>query len=83
MCILFLNSIVIYLLDKGVKLLDESNPLYNKMLRVIEKSDTVIAAEESINEYGIILPEDTKIALESILSVTADITYLEHMMTLE
>ena len=77
------NSIVIYLLDKGVKLLDESNPLYNKMLRVIEKSDTVIAAEESINEYGIILPEDTKIALESILSVTADITYLEHMMTLE
>ena len=77
------NSIVIYLLDKGVKLLDESNLLYNKMLRVIEKSDMVVAAEESINEYGIILPDDSKIALESILSVTADITYLDHVITLE
>lgn len=77
------NSIVIYLIDKGVKLLDEENPLYDKMLRLLEKSETVIAAEESFDEYNVSLPVTRKISIESIMSVTEDITYLDNLLTLE
>ena len=77
------SSIVIYLIDKGVKLLDEENPLYDKMLRLLEKSETVIAAEESFDEYNVSYPVTQKISIESIMSVTEDITYLDNLLTLE
>ena len=77
------SSIVIYLIDKGVKLLDEENPLYDKMLRLLEKSETVIAAEESFDEYSVSYPVTQKISIESIMSVTEDITYLDNLLTLE
>ena len=77
------SSIVIYLIDKGVKLLDEENPLYDKMLRLLEKSETAIAAEESFDEYSVSYPVTQKISIESIMSVTEDITYLDNLLTLE
>lgn len=77
------NSIVVYLIDKGVKLLDEENPLYDKMLRLIEKSETVIATEESIELYNVVFSKTQKISVESLMSVTEDITYLDNLLILE
>lgn len=77
------NSIVIYLIDKGVKLLDESDPLYNKMNRLIEKSESVIAAEDSIILYNVNLSNGSKIVQESLTSITSDIVYLDHLLILE
>lgn len=77
------DSIVVYLIDKGVKLLDEENPLFDKMLRLIEKSETVIATEESIEVYNVVFSKTQKISVESLMSVTEDITYLNNLLTLE
>lgn len=77
------NSIVVYLIDKGVKLLDEENPLFDKMLRLIEKSETVIATEESIELYNVVFSKTQKISVESLMSVTEDITYLDNLLILE
>ena len=77
------NSIVVYLIDKGVKLLDEENPLFDKMLRLLEKSEAVIATEESIEVYNVVFSKTQKISVESLMSVTEDITYLNNLLTLE
>lgn len=77
------DSIVVYLIDKGVKLLDEENPLFDKMLRLIEKSETVIATAESIEVYNVVFSKTQKISVESFMSVTEDITYLGNLLTLE
>ena len=77
------NSIVIYLIDKGVKLLDESDPLNSKMNRLIEKSESVIAAEDSIIRYNVDLSNESKIVQESLISITSDIVYLDHLLILE
>jgi len=77
------DSIVVYLIDKGVKLLDEENPLFYKMLRLIEKSEAVIATEESIEVYNVVFSKTQKISVESLMSVTEDITYLDNLLTLE
>ena len=76
------DSIVVYLIDKGVKLLDEENPLFDKMLRLIEKSEAVIATEESIEVYNVVFSKTQKISVESFMSVTEDITYLDNLLTL-
>lgn len=77
------DSIVVYLIDKGVKLLDEENPLFDKMLRLIEKSEAVIATEESIEVYNVVFSKTQKISVETFMSVTEDITYLDNLLTLE
>ena len=77
------NSLVIYLIDKGVKLLDESDPLNNKMNRLIEKSESVIASEDSIILYNVNLSNVSKIVQESLTSITSDIVYLDHLLILE
>lgn len=77
------NSLVIYLIDKGVKLLDESDPLNNKMNRLIEKSESVIASEDSIILYNVNLSNASKIVQESLTSITSDIVYLDHLLILE
>ena len=76
------DSIVVYLIDKGVKLLDEENPLFDKMLRLIEKSEAVIATEESIEVYNVVFSKTQKISVESFMLVTEDITYLDNLLTL-
>ena len=77
------SSLVIYLIDKGVKLLDESDPLNNKMNRLIEKSESVIASEDSIILYNVNLSDGSKIVQESLTSITSDIVYLDHLLILE
>ena len=77
------SSIVIYLIDSGVKLLDKDNPLYSKMKHLIEMSKTVIATDESIELYNVSLSMTQKIGHESILSITEDIAYLDNLLILE
>ena len=77
------DSIVIYLIDKGVKLLDSDNPLNSKMHRLIEKSESVIVSEDSIIQYDVNFSDDAKVVQESLLSITADIVFLDHLLTLE
>lgn len=77
------DSIVVYLIDKGVKLLDEENPLFDKMLRLIEKSEAVIATEDSIEIYNVVFSKTQKISVESLMSVTEDITYLDNLLIFE
>ena len=77
------SSIVIYLIDSGVKLLDKDNPLDGKMNHLIEMSKTVIATDESIELYNVSLSMTQKIGHESILSITEDIAYLDNLLILE
>ena len=77
------DSIVIYLIDKGVKLLNSDNPLNGKMHRLIEKSESVIVSEDSIIQYDVNFSDDAKVVQESLLSITADIVFLDHLLTLE
>jgi len=77
------SSIVIYLIDSGVKLLDKDNPLYSKMKHLIEMSKTVIATDESIELYNVSFSMTQKIGRESILSITEDIAYLDNLLILE
>ena len=77
------SSIVIYLIDSGVRLLDKENSLYGKMKYLIERSKTVIATDESIELYNICIPMTLKIGIESIISVTEDIAYLDNLLILE
>lgn len=77
------NSVVIYLVDSGTKLMDESNPLNDDMLRLLEKSESVILASESVEAYGVNVIPDDKITDQSIQSIAEDITYLSDLLTLE
>lgn len=77
------NSIVVYLVDKGVKLLDELNPLYSKMLQLKEKAEMVVLSEDSLIQYDVIVAESPKLAFESISSIAEDIMYLDAVLILE
>lgn len=77
------SSVIVYLIDKGVKLLDESNPLHVSMLRLIEKSEMIIAATESISYYEVSYSSNSKIIEQSSVSIAEDITYLPNLLILE
>ena len=77
------SSVIVYLIDKGVKLLDGSNPLHESMLRLIEKSEMIIAATESISYYEVSYSSNSKIIEQSSVSIAEDITYLPNLLILE
>ena len=77
------SSVVVYLIDKGTKLLDETNPLHDSMLRLIEKSEMIIAATESISYYEVSYSSNSKIIEQSSVSIAEDITYLPNLLILE
>ena len=77
------SSVIVYLIDKGVKLLDESNPLHDSMLRLIEKSEMIIAATESISYYEVSYSSNSKIIEQSSVSIAEAITYLPNLLILE
>ena len=76
-------SVVVYLIDKGTKLLDESNPLHDAMLRLIERSEMIIAASESIAFYEVNVPDNNKITEQSSRSIAEDIIYIPDLLILE
>lgn len=51
----------VFLLDKGVLLLKEDNPLFEDMLSIIYSNVIVIACKESIKEYSIDAHEKVEI----------------------
>ena len=77
------SSVVVYLIDKGTKLLDETNPLHDSMLRLIEKSEMVIAAADSISFYEVTYDSNSKIVEQSSRSIAEDIIYLPGLFVLE
>ena len=77
------NNLIVYLIDKGTMLLDESNPLHDSMLRLIEKSEMVVAAAESISYYEVSSCSNSKIAFQFARSIAEDITYLPNILVLE
>jgi hypothetical protein len=77
------SSVIVYLTDKGTRLLDESNPLHESMLRLIEKSEMTIAASESISYYEVSYSGNSKIVEQSARSIAEDITYLPNLLVLE
>lgn len=76
------NSIVVYLIDKGTKLLDENNPLFDNMLCLINKSELVVATKESMDFYGIKSESDNKIVLQSSRSVAEELIYINNLLIL-
>lgn len=76
------NSIVVYLIDKGTKLLDENNPLFDNMLCLINKSELVVATKESMDFYGIKSESDNKIVLQSSRSVAEELIYINDLLIL-
>ena len=77
------SSVIVYLTDKGTRLLDGSNPLHESMLRLIEKSEMIIAASESISYYEVSYSGNSKIVEQSARSIAEDITYLPNLLVLE
>ena len=75
------NSLIICLVDKGVLLLDDSNPLNKQML--IDKSEMVIVDEDSTFLYGIQTFENAKVSLQSFKSISEDIIYSSDILILE
>ena len=77
------KSIIIYLIDKGTLLLDKSNPLFGDMLQLIQKAETVIADQESIDFYGMDIISNSKILIQPAGSIAEELIYLSDILTLE
>lgn len=77
------NSLIICLVDKGVLLLDDSNPLNKQMQMLIDKSEMVIVDEDSSFLYGIQTFENAKVSLQSFKSISEDIIYSSDILILE
>ena len=77
------SSIIVYLIDKGVLLLDKNNPLYNDMLSFLDRTDSVIADNDSIGYYGITDYRNSKIVLQSAHSIAEDLIYISDILILE
>lgn len=77
------HSIIVYLVDKGVLLLDRSNTLYEQMQLLIKKADTVIVDEDSAFIYNVNDYTNTKISVQSFKSISEDILYSSDLLILE
>lgn len=77
------HSVIIYLVDTGVLLLDKSNPLYEQMKLLIKKAEMIIVDEDSAFFYEINDYTDTKISVQSFKSISEDILYSSDLLILE
>ena len=77
------TSIVVYLIDTGTLLLDDSNPLYEEFLRLSGKAEMVIAPKESLDQYGIILSNDIKVETLPAGSISEDLICIPNLLILE
>ena len=77
------NNLIIYLVDKGILLLNKSNPLYDSFCELINRSEMIIAAKESLDLYGIDPDKDSGIVKQSADSIAEDILLLPGILILE
>lgn len=78
-----LKSLIIYLVDKGTLLLDNSNPLFESFQTLISKSEMIIVDDESLTKYQVSCDLDSKISIQSFSSIAEDIILLSDILVLE
>ena len=83
LCNSYYNSLFIYLVDKGTRLLDKTNPLYEDLLNLSRKCEIIMADQDSINEYGVNVSLDSEIPYQTTSSIAEDIIYLSDLLILE
>ena len=77
------KNLIIYLVDKGTMLLDNSNPLSESFQTLISKSEMIIADDESLTKYQVSCDLDSKITIQSFSSIAEDILSLSGILILE
>ena len=77
------KNLIIYLTDKGTRLLDANNPLYDAFSLLIAKSEMVIADDESITFYEVSCTTNSKLSIQSFNSIAEDIVFLQNILIIE
>ena len=77
------KNLIIYLVDKGTLLLDNSNPLSGSFQPLISKSEMIIVDDESLTKYQVSCDLDSKITIQSFGSIAEDILFLSDILILE
>ena len=77
------KNLIIYLVDKGTMLLDNSNPLSESFQTLISKSEMIIVDDESLTKYQVSCDLDSKITIQSFSSIAEDILFLSDILILE
>ena len=77
------KNLIIYLVDKGTMLLDNSNPLSESFQTLISKSEMIIVDDESLTKYLVSCDLDSKITIQSFSSIAEDILSLSGILILE
>ena len=77
------NNLIIYLVDKGTRLIDKNNPLYDSFRDIIAQFEMIIADNESLDFYEIVLDQDSGIIKQSADSIAEDILFLSDILILE
>ena len=77
------KNLIIYLVDKGTLLLDNSNPLSGSFQTLISKSEMIIVDDESLTKYQVSCDLDSKITIQSFSSIAEDILFLSDILILE
>ena len=77
------KNLIIYLVDKGTLLLDNSNPLSGSFQTLISKSEMIIVDDESLTKYQVSCDLDSKISIQAFSSIAEDIVFLQNILILE
>ena len=77
------KSIIVYLIDEGTLLLDESNPLYQDMQQLINRSELIFADKEIIEQNQLKCSESAKFIMLNPDSIAEEIIYLSDLLILE
>ena len=77
------KNLIIYLTDKGTRLLDANNALYDAFSPLIAKSEMVIADDESITFYEVSCTTNSKLSIQSFNSIAEDIVFLQNILIIE
>lgn len=77
------SNLIVYLVDSGTLLLDKSNPLYEQMKLLSEKTEMIIAASESMAFYGVNESDNSKVVVQTMEIIAEDIICLSDLMIFE
>ena len=77
------KNLIIYLVDKGTLLLDNSNPLFVSFQSLISKSEMIIADDESLTKYHVNCDLGPNISIQSFSSIAEDYIFLRNIIVLE